>query len=62
MKNPAASGLRAEGLLATTLRPKPYSGFFRMKVTCEWVTGYYRPGFLIRRYPYTKKFTGGKNG
>jgi hypothetical protein len=30
MKNPAASGQRAVGLLATSLRPKPYSGFFRI--------------------------------
>jgi hypothetical protein len=32
MKNPAASGQRAVGLLATSLRPKPYSGFFRIKL------------------------------
>jgi hypothetical protein len=32
MKNPAASSQRAAGLLATLLRPKPYSGFFRKKL------------------------------
>jgi hypothetical protein len=31
----AASGQRAAGLLATLLRPKPYSGFFRINLPGE---------------------------